>query len=287
MSSDFQSFDALIPRAMAEKAEQIGIKKASSDFLTLFILSILAGAFISLGAIFATTVSAGTSGVLPYGVIRLMMGSAFSLGLVLVIVGGAELFTGNMLVSMAFASGKVSLWALLRNWGIVYLGNFLSSVATALIVFWSKQYMFGAGAMGANMLAIGEAKTSLGFVQAIMLGILCNTMVCLAVWLTYSARSTTDKILAIFLPIAGFVAAGFEHSIANMYFIPVALFVKYGADPAFFTAIQKTADNYPHLTWANFFLVNLLPVTIGNIIGGSVMVGLVYWFVYLRSVKRS
>ena len=287
MSSDFQSFDALIPRAMAEKAEQIGIKKASSDFLTLFILSILAGAFISLGAIFATTVSAGTSGVLPFGVIRLMMGTAFSLGLVLVIVGGAELFTGNMLVSMAFASGKVSLWALLRNWGIVYLGNFLSSVATALIVFWSKQYMFGGGAMGANMLAIGEAKTSLGFVQAIMLGILCNTMVCLAVWLTYSARSTTDKIMAIILPIAGFVAAGFEHSIANMYFIPVALFVKYGADPALFTAIQKTPENFPHLTWGNFFLVNLLPVTIGNIIGGTVMVGLVYWFVYLRGMKRS
>lgn len=287
MSSDFQSFDALIPRAMAEKAEQIGIKKASSDFLTLFILSILAGAFISLGAIFATTVSAGTSGALPFGVIRLLMGAAFSLGLVLVIVGGAELFTGNMLVSMAFASGKVSLWSLLRNWGIVYLGNFLSSVATALIVFWSKQYMFGGGAMGANMLAIGEAKTSLGFVQAIMLGILCNTMVCLAVWLTYSARSTTDKIMAIFLPITGFVAAGFEHSIANMYFIPIALFVKYGADPAFFTAIQKTPDNFPHLTWGNFFLVNLLPVTIGNIIGGSFMVGLVYWFVYLRNVKRS
>jgi formate/nitrite transporter len=287
MSSDFQSFDALIPRAMAEKAEQIGIKKASSDFLTLFILSILAGAFISLGAIFATTVSAGTSGVLPFGVIRLMMGTAFSLGLVLVIVGGAELFTGNMLVSMAFASGKVSLWALLRNWGIVYLGNFLSSVATALIVFWSKQYMFGGGAMGANMLAIGEAKTNLGFVQAIMLGILCNTMVCLAVWLTYSARSTTDKIMAIILPIAGFVAAGFEHSIANMYFIPVALFVKYGADPAFFTAIQKTPENFPHLTWGNFFLVNLLPVTIGNIIGGTVMVGLVYWFVYLRNIKRA
>jgi formate transporter len=286
MNNDTQSFDALIPRAMAERAEQIGIRKAKSDFLTLFVLSILAGAFISLGAIFSTTVSAGASGVLPFGIVRLLMGSSFTLGLVLVIVGGAELFTGNMLVSMAFASGKVSLWALLRNWGIVYLGNFLSSVATALIVFWSKQYAFGGGAMGANMLAIGEAKTNLGFVQAVMLGLLCNAMVCLAVWMTYSARSTTDKILAIFLPIAGFVAAGFEHSIANMYFIPVALFVKYGGDQAFFTAIGKTAESYPHLTWGNFFLVNLLPVTIGNIIGGAVMVGLVYWFVYLRNAKK-
>ena len=287
MSNEFQSFDALVPRAMAEMAEQIGIKKAHSDFLTLFVLSILAGAFISLGAIFATTVSAGANAVLPFGIVRLLMGASFTLGLVLVVVGGAELFTGNMLISLAFASGKVSLLALLRNWGIVYLGNFVSSVATALVVFWSKQYTFGGGVIGSNILAIGEAKTNLGFIEAIMLGILCNTMVCLAVWLTFSAHSTTDKILAIFLPIAGFVAAGFEHSVANMYFISIALFVKYGGDPAFFQAIQKTPADFPHLTWGNFFLGNLLPVTIGNIFGGSVMVALVYWFVYLRKIKRS
>jgi len=287
MNNDFQTFDAPIPSAMAVKAEQIGIKKASSDFLTLFVLSILAGAFIALGAIFSTSITAGTSGVLPFGIIRLLAGAAFTLGLVLVVVGGAELFTGNMLISLAFANGKVSSLALFRNWGIVYTGNFIGSIATALFVFWGKQYAFGGGAMGAQMLAIGEAKTSLDFIQAIMLGILCNALVCVAVWLTYSARSTTDKITAIFLPIAAFVAAGFEHSIANMYFISIALFVKNGADPTFFEAIKKTPADFPHLTWENFFLANLLPVTIGNIFGGAVMVGLVYWFVYLRKANPS
>ncbi len=267
---------------MAEKAEQIGIKKAKTDWLTLFVLGILAGAFIALGAIFATTATAGAS-ALPFGITRLVSGLCFTLGLILVIVGGAELFTGNMLIVMAFASRKISLAALLRNWGIVYLANFVGSVATAGAIFLGRQYEFGGGSIGLNMLNIGEAKTSLGFLQAVALGILCNALVCLAVWLTYSARSTADKILAIIPPIAAFVAAGFEHSVANMYFIPAALFVKYGASPAFFTAIQKTPDSFPHLTWGNFFLANLLPVTIGNIIGGAVFVGLVYWFIYRRS----
>jgi formate/nitrite transporter len=145
--------------------------------------------------------------------------------------------------------------------------------------------LFGSGAIGLNMLNIGEAKSSLGFVQAIALGILCNALVCMAVWLCYSARTTTDKILSIIPPIAAFVAAGFEHSVANMYFIPIALFVKQFGDPKLFELIGKTAADFPHLTWGNFFIVNLLPVTIGNIIGGGVMVGLVYWFIYMRKSK--
>lgn len=298
MSAEF-NIDALIPADMASKAEAIGIKKAAMPFWNMFVLAILAGAFIGLGAIFATTVSAGSIAIkdaagaaafatgLPYGVIRLLTGLVFTLGLILVVVGGAELFTGNNLIVMAFMNGKVTITQLLRNWGIVYLGNFVGSIATALIMFYTKQYSFGGGSVGLNALNIGEAKSSLGFVQALALGIMCNALVCLAVWLCYSARSTTDKIMAIIPPIAAFVAAGFEHSIANMYFIPVALFIKTWGDPKFFETIGKTAENFPNLTWGNFFIKNLLPVTIGNIIGGAVMVGLVYWFVYLRGKKST
>lgn len=276
------SFDAVLPASMAEKAEQIGIKKAKSDFITLFALGVLAGAYIALGAIFATTATTGATGMLSYGVSKLLSGLCFSLGLILVIVGGAELFTGNMLIVMAFASGKLPLTAVLRNWGIVYLSNFVGAIGTAVIIYLSGQYAFGHGAVGLNMLTIAETKTSLAFFPALFLGILCNVAVCLAVWLTYSARSTTDKIMAILFPITMFVAAGFEHSVANMYFIPAALFVKFSGDSAFFEAIQKTPADFPHITWGNFFIGNLLPVTIGNIIGGAVMVGLVYWFIYLR-----
>jgi formate/nitrite transporter len=252
----------------------------------MFALAILAGAFIGVGAIFATTVLAGTS-TLPYGVARLLGGLVFSTGLILVVVGGAELFTGNNLIIMAFASRKVSLSGLLRNWVIVYVGNFVGSILTAYIMFLSKQYSFGSGAIGLTALNIGEAKTNLGFIQAVALGIMCNALVCMAVWLCFSARSSGDKILAIIPPISAFVAAGFEHSVANMYFIPVALFVKDMGDPKFFEVIKKTAADFPHLTWGNFFIANLLPVTIGNIIGGAVMVGLVYWFAYLRTQPKS
>lgn len=298
MSADI-SFEALPPAEIASKAEAIGVKKAGLPFWNMFFLAVLAGAFIGLGAIFATTVSAGSFAikdaagaaafgtVLPYGVIRLLSGLSFTLGLILVVIAGAELFTGNNLIIMAFIEGKVSLGLLLRNWGIVYLGNLVGSIVTALIMFVSKQYTFGAGAIGLNVLNIGEAKTGLGFLQAIALGIMCNALVCLAVWMCYSARTVTDKILAIIPPIAGFVAAGFEHSVANMYFIPIALFVKSWGDPKFFETIGKTAENFPHLTWGNFFIANLLPVTIGNIIGGAVMVGVVYWAVYLRGKKSA
>lgn len=279
------SFDALLPPAMAAKAEDLGVKKAALPVVNMFVLGVLAGAFIGIGAIFATTVAAGGA-ALPYGVSRLLTGLVFSVGLILVVVGGAELFTGNTLITMAFASKKVTLAQLLRNWTIVYVGNFVGSILTAYIVFLGKQYSFGGGAIGLAALNIGEAKTSFTFMQAVALGIMCNALVCMAVWLCYSARTTTDKILAIVPPIATFVAAGFEHSIANMYFIPLALLVKGSGDATFFQAIGKTAESFTHLTWGNFFIANLLPVTIGNIIGGALMVGLIYWFVYLRKSTK-
>nr|MBI2903647.1 formate transporter FocA [Chloroflexota bacterium] len=267
---------------MAAKAEQIGVKKAHLNMVSMFVLAVLAGAFIALGAVFSTTVVAGAGDALPYGVTRLLAGLVFSLGLILVIVGGAELFTGNNLIVMAWAGGKVSTGLVLQNWVIVYLGNFVGAVGTAVLMLFTRQFTFGNGAVGLAALATANAKSGLGFGQAVALGIMCNTLVCLAVWLTFSARTTTDRILAIIPPITAFVAAGFEHSIANMYFVPIGLFIKAGAPDSFWAAIDKTAADYPSLTWSNFLANNLLPVTAGNIIGGALLVGAVYWFVYLR-----
>lgn len=279
------SIDALMPPQMADRAEAIGIRKANTDFWTLLALSVLAGAFIGAGAMFATVVTADAAGKLTFGVTRLVGGVVFSLGLIMVIVAGAELFTGNNLIVMAWANRKVSTARLLRNWGIVYLGNLIGSIATAVLVFLGGQYTFGNGAVGLQALNTAAAKSSLGPVQALALGIICNALVCMAVWLCYSARSTTDKILSIIFPISAFVAGGFEHSIANMYFIPMGILVKEFAAPEFWTKIGKTAADYAVVNWGSF-LANLAPVTIGNIIGGAGLVGLVYWFAFLRT-RRS
>jgi formate transporter len=279
------SFDALLPAEMAVKAAETGVKKTGLDILRMFLLAILAGAFIAMGAIFATTVSAGAS-ALPYGITRLLAGITFTLGLILVVVSGSELFTGNSLIIIAFANRRISLSKLLRNWGVVYLGNFVGALLTAYLMFLGRQYTFGGGSIGLVALNTGEAKTALSFIQAVVLGVFCNALVCMAVWMCYSARTTIDKILAIIPPISAFVAAGFEHSIANMYFIPMALLIKQMGTPAFFEAIKKTPADFPHLTWSNFFLANLLPVTIGNIIGGVAMVGLMYWFIYLSKAGK-
>jgi formate transporter len=233
-------------------------------------------------------VTAGASGTLPYGIVRLLAGLTFCLGLILVVVGGAELFTGNALIVMAWASGKLSAARVLRNWIIVFAGNLAGSVATAIVVFVSGQYLFGGGSVGAAALAIGRSKVELGFVQAVALGMLCNALVCLAVWLTLSARSTTDRVVAILFPISAFVAAGFEHSVANMYFIPIALLIKDFGAAELWIAIGQSREHFASLTWAAFVFRNLLPVTIGNMFGGAGMVGAVYWFVYLRpSVHRA
>ena len=289
------SFDALMPKDMATKAENVGIAKAALGPYRMFALAILAGAFIAMGANYATTVWAGLGKIavnaggetafttsIPYGIQRLLGGLVFATGLIMVVVGGSELFTGNCLIPMAWASKKVTTGAMLRNWVIVYLGNFVGSVLTAYFVFLGKQHTFGGGAVGVTALNIGIAKTSLAFVQCIFLAIFCNALVCMAVWLCFSARSTTDKILSILPPISAFVACGFEHCVANMYFIPSALIIK-DFDPAYFATVAAgLKDGGAILTWGNFLWRNLLPATIGNIIGGALMVGGMYWFIYLR-----
>jgi formate/nitrite transporter len=276
--------DALMPAEMATKAAEIGVRKAAMDVVPVFVLAILAGAFIALGAAFATTVSAGAAGIVPYGVVRLLAGLAFSLGLILVIVGGAELFTGNNLLAMAWASRRVSTAAVVRNWAIVYAGNLVGAVGTAVLVVAGEQYAFGGGSVGAAALATATAKVGYEPLQAFVLGILCNGLVCLAVWLTYSARTTTDRILAIVPPIAAFVAMGFEHSIANMYFIPVAMLIRAVAPESFWASIEAAPADYASLDVAGF-AGNIVPVTLGNIVGGTILVGAVYWLVYLRGKR--
>ena len=203
-------------------------------------------------------------------------------GLILVVAGGAELFTGHHLIVMAWASSKVTGRALLRNWLIVYLGNFIGAIGTVVLMFITKQYAFGANSVGITALRIGVAKVDLTFIQAVALRVLANGLVCLAVWLTYSARSTVDKIVAIIFPITAFVAAGFEHSIANLYFVPYALFIK-DFDPGFVSLVGDKVAHLDLLTWQAFLVNNLIPVTIGNIIGGAVLVAAIYWAIFLRS----
>lgn len=281
------SFDELLPPAMAYKAEDIGIKKAHMDFLSTFALAVLAGAFIALGCIFFS-VSQTTGGIaVPWGILRMVGGLAFSLGLILVIVGGAELFTGNNLIVMAWASRQLSTKRLLRNWAIVYIGNLVGAVATALVVFLGRHYEMAGGTLGVTSLNIGLGKVDYDFWQALILGVLCNTLVCLAVWLTYSARTTLSRIVAIVFPITAFVAAGFEHCVANMYFVPYAIIVKASAADTFWQTAGINAADYSGLTWGSFLLNNLLPVTIGNMIGGVFFVALVYWVIYQRNGKTN
>jgi formate/nitrite transporter len=273
--------DALLPPEMAAKASDVGARKAAGTFLPTFVLAILAGAFVALGAAFATTVVAGATGIVPYGITRALAGLAFSLGLILVIVGGAELFTGNNLLAMAWASRRITLAAVVRNWGIVYAGNLVGAVGTAVLVVMSGQYRFGADTVGAAAMSTALVKVEHDPLAAFTLGILCNGLVCLAVWLTYSARTTTDRILAIIPPIAAFVAMGFEHSVANMYFIPVAMLIRVVAPADFWASIGHVPADYAAVDLAGL-VGNLVPVTLGNIVGGTLLVGAVYWLVYLR-----
>jgi formate transporter len=276
------SLDALLPPQIAAKAVDVGVAKARLDAFGTLALSVLAGAFIGLGAAFATTAVAGAAGALPFGVTRVLAGLVFSLGLVLVVVAGAELFTGNNLIVMAWAERRISTRLLLRNWSLVYVGNLAGALATVALVFAAGQYEFGGGEVGASALGIAEAKVQLGFVQAVALGALCNALVCLAVWLSYSARSVTDKVLAVVFPITAFVALGFEHSVANMFFLPMGVLLRDHGSAEFWAESGLDPADFADVSWGDALLANLLPVTLGNVIGGSVMVGLVYWAVYLR-----
>jgi len=228
----------------------------------------------------------GAEGHLSYGVTRLLGGSVFSLGLVLIVVGGAQLFTGDCLMVMAWASGRLTIRELVRVWTTVWAGNFVGAVATAAIVFLSGQYQFGHGAVGATALYFASAKSSLPPTDAFFLGILCNVLVCLAVWLALASRTVTDKILAITFPVTAFVAAGFEHCVADMYFVPLGLMISRWAPGSFWIDLGHGAGGPPFIP-VDGFLINLAVVTAGNWVGGALMVGGVYWFLYRRPGRRT
>lgn len=272
--------EAPLPPEMALACEAAGMSKASRDALALIVLGVLAGAFIAFGAMLMTVALTG-AGDLPWGVARLMAGLVFSLGLILVIVGGAELFTGDSLMIVACASQRITLRALLRAWTLVYVGNICGAVATAVLVYLAGLHEFGGGAVGSTALTIASAKAGLPAVRLFFLALLCNVLVCLAVWMSFGARSITDKVVVIVPPVTAFVAAGFEHSIANLYLLPYGLAIKDWAAADWWSAIGKTASDYPDLTLANT-LHNIIIATVGNLVGGSLMVGAVYWFIYLR-----
>ena len=261
------ALDVVPPHRIAKLVEEVGVKKAELNFLATLSLGILAGAFIAFGAMFYTVTITGSE--LGFGPTRAIGGLAFSLGLVLVIVGGAELFTGNSLIVLAWASRRIGLAALGRNWGIVYLGNLLGALGTVLLVQLSGVLDLGSGAVAATAEAIAQSKVALGPLEAFTRGILCNVFVCLAVWMCFAAHTVSGKVLAIIFPITAFVALGFEHSIANMYFIPIGALQGDGSIGVF------------------DFFANLIPVTLGNVVGGGVLVALVYWLVYMREARQS
>jgi formate/nitrite transporter len=275
--SNHVTIDAFPPAEMAERMENVGVKKANLDFWSMFALAILAGSFIGLGAEFFTLVI--TDSGLAFGTNKLVGGLVFSLGLILVVIAGAELFTGNNLIVMAWVGNKLTVGQLMRNWIIVYFGNLIGSLGTVVLMYLTRQWAFADYHVGATALNIAISKVNLSFSEGLARGILCNALVCLAVWLCMSSRSVADKVLAIVFPITAFVASGFEHSIANMYFIPMGLLLR--GEPEVVAAAGKVASDLVNLNLQGF-LANLMAVTTGNIFGGGFMVAAVYWFIYRR-----
>lgn len=277
------SLDDKGPNTIAETVSQkVGVGKTTSPWLSVLVLGILAGAYIGFGGVLATTVTFDMAQNFGIGFTKFMSGSVFSLGLILVIIAGAELFTGNNLMISSVMAGEITFGKMLKRWGLVYVTNFIGSIIIVLLFFFSGLWKTGGGALGASAVSIAYGKVSLGFGEALVRAIGCNWLVCLAVWMALSARQTVGKIFAIFFPIMAFVAIGFEHSIANMYFIPTGIILKNAA------GIAPPAGVAPELlNWGSFVTRNLLPVTIGNIIGGVIFVGMGYWSAYLNPKTRS
>ncbi len=281
MKNEYNQFDAIIPPAMAKKAEDVGTYKATKAPFQSFFLAITAGVFISIAFVFYITVTTG-AGDASWGMVKFVGGLAFSLGLILVVICGGELFTSSVLTTVARASNKITTGQLLKNWCIVYFGNFIGAVFFVIMIWFAKMHLLDNGGWGLNAMKIAQHKLHHGFGQAIILGTLCNLMVCLATWMTFSCRSNSDKILVMLLPVSMFVASGFEHSIANMFMVPLGIAIHSFASPEFWLAIGVDASVFADLTVANFVLNNLIPVTIGNTIGGALLVGMTYWNIYLK-----
>lgn len=272
--SEFFGSDAFSPKEIAQRVNDVGVAKVKLPLLSLLMLGLLAGAFIGLGALYFVLIKSDAS--LGFATSQVVGGLAFSLGLILVIVAGAELFTGNNLLAMAWAEGKISSVELLRNWIIVCLANFIGAAGLAVLVFLSGHTEMNNGAIAEQYLKIAMVKTAMPFWSAFFKGVLCNVLVCMAVWMAFAGRTVIDKAVAIVFPISAFVAAGFEHCIANMYIIPLAMLEK---------AFNTTNLAAETVTWIGFFN-NLLPVILGNLVGGSLLVGYVYHIIYRRNIAQ-
>jgi formate transporter len=270
-------FDAYSPEQIATRVEESSVAKAQLPLLTLTMLGVLAGAFIALGAMYYTIVA--SDGGLGFAATRVLGGFVFSVGLVLVIVSGGELFTGNNLLALAWVDGRITTRALLRNWCVALVANAIGGATVAVLVLLSGHTQMNGGAVAVTAVKIAAAKTSLPLLQAFMAGVLCNVLVCMAVWLSLAGRSVFDKAVAIVLPISAFVAAGFEHSVANMYFIPLGILLRDVVDASQITGIDS-------LNWYGY-LRNLVPVTLGNVAGGSGLVALVYYVIYRVGTRTS
>jgi formate/nitrite transporter len=268
--------DAYAPKEIAARLAAVGATKARLPLLSMVALGVLAGGFIGLGALYFTLVVSDPG--LGFAAGRVLGGVVFSLGLVLVVVAGAELFTGNNLLVMAWVARRITTGELLRDLVIVFLANLVGAAGLAVLVALSGEWRLGGEQVGQAAVRIAAAKTALPFGEAFLRAVLCNVLVCLAVWMALAGRSVTDKVFAVVFPISAFVAAGFEHSVANMYFIPLGLLLRDHVDTA-------AIANLDSLTWAGF-LENLVPVTLGNIVGGSVLVGLVFAVVYRRDISE-
>ena len=275
-----------LPPEIAAKAEADGVAKAGQDGLTLVTLGVLGGAFIAFGAIFANVALTGAEAALPFGLARVIAGFVFTVGLGLVLVGGAQIFTGDVLMVMAWASGRLAVGRVLRAWSLVWIGNLAGALGTALLALLAGHHRFGASQVGLTALRTAEAKAALPFGEAVVLGMLCNALVCLAVWLSLSSRQPAHRVIVIMLPIAAFVAAGFEHAVANMYVLGFGLMVKTAAADSFWQAIGLQPDAFPQLGLAGL-AHNLAAVTIGNVVGGAFLVAGVYWVLYRRRQGRA
>lgn len=270
-----------LPPEIAAKAEADGVAKAGQDAVTLITLGVLGGAFIAFGAVFSNVALTGAEAAMPFGMARVVAGLVFALGLSLVLLGGAQIFTGDVLMVMAWASGRLALRRVLRAWALVWIGNLVGAVGTAALVFLAQHHLFGGAQVGVTALRTAQAKAALPFGQAFLLGLLCNTLVCMAVWLSLSSRLPAHRLILVMLPIAAFVAAGFEHAVANMYFIPFGMLIKAGASDAFWQAARLDPAAFAAIDMTGA-IRNLAAVTLGNIAGGAVLVAGVYWLLYRR-----
>ena len=275
--------DCLNPARVAhELAESLMPKKANLRTSTTFVLAIAAGALIALGAQVSLSVMTGTEAI-SWGIAKLLGAMIFSTGLIMVSLTGAELFTGNVMMTFAVINHKISFWRLLRNWSLVFVGNMIGAIIVAILIYYSGCSHNSHEALGVLGLSVTIPKVNLTFVEAFTRGILCNWLVCLAIWMAATSRHVIGKIFAIFFPIATFVASGYEHSIANMYFLTNGLFIK--TSPAIVAASGFTPDQLASLTAKSCIVHNLIPVTLGNIVGAMVFVVLLFWTAYLRDDK--